>query len=323
MKEKYAWIWMISILVIVGLSCGPTRGADKESLAQAHANPVSLSGQTLANFQANYLGVYFVGGIENKNPCDDDSYDPNYIARGEETHMITTDAAVISGADGTHTYKPIQFEDETQFCRQLASGDYQCILYNTQEDGRPNYTIRQFSLEKNGWCSSATYFMDPPEDELAEEEQTSAGEEDDDTELAEEQASEQQPPPVVDEQQNEPAEENQDEAETGESSEDRPFNLSYNGPGCPEGEEFPYEWGVNLLQGDGGNVVGTIRFHDCNGDGGQVIYHVTGQVSDTTSDTVDLSGNKKDAWGNMEDRGPQTITFTVTLGQPPYPNLLH
>jgi hypothetical protein len=102
---------------------------------------------------------------------------------------------------------------------------------------------------------------------------------------------------------------------------DKIFDGVFHGPPvCGEGEEYPYQWTVSLLQDDSGNVSGTIRFHACP-NGGQAIYRVTGQVSAETPDTIILQGTKRESWGALDGTAPDQQQFSFTIGLPPSPNL--
>jgi len=88
---------------------------------------------------------------------------------------------------------------------------------------------------------------------------------------------------------------------------------------CGEQDEFPYHWSVSIMEHRDENLVGTIHFHNCP-NGGQAIYHVTGQVP-SNSDTLTLQGTLSDAWGDLEDTARESVTFTVSPNGAPQPNL--
>jgi hypothetical protein len=90
------------------------------------------------------------------------------------------------------------------------------------------------------------------------------------------------------------------------------------GPRCDEAYETPYRWQVSLLEGDLGNLSGTVHFHDCPG-GGQVAYHIVGEMP-LDGDTVVMSGTKVGGAGDLNENSPATQQFNIQLNAPPIPN---
>jgi len=90
------------------------------------------------------------------------------------------------------------------------------------------------------------------------------------------------------------------------------------GPLCDEANETRYRWSVSLLEGDLGNLSGTVHFHDCPG-GGQVAYHIVGELP-ADSDVAIMSGTKVSGIGDLDENTPATQQFNIQLNRPPSPN---
>jgi predicted small lipoprotein YifL len=94
------------------------------------------------------------------------------------------------------------------------------------------------------------------------------------------------------------------------------------GPACTEAEgTYAYRWSVNLIKDPGtGQVVGTVKFHDCPG-GGRVLYRVTGDPQ--AGQAIQLTGEKMEGGGTIFSisSGSTTFTFDRSSGTiSPHPN---
>jgi hypothetical protein len=84
------------------------------------------------------------------------------------------------------------------------------------------------------------------------------------------------------------------------------------GPACDEAEgTYIYRWSVDLMQDPAtGQYVGTVKFHACPG-GGRVLYRVIGDPQ--SSQSITLTGEKRDGGGDLLGSAPDLNTFTLDL----------
>ncbi|MCJ7623248.1 MAG: hypothetical protein MUO76_07075 [Anaerolineaceae bacterium] len=100
--------------------------------------------------------------------------------------------------------------------------------------------------------------------------------------------------------------------------------ISWSGPpecGDEVDESANWRWRVSLMPDGMGGMVGTIHFHDCPG-GGRVAYHVT-LVSESEDGVLSLVGNRTGSSGALgydDPTIPDSETFTVKIGEAPFPN---
>lgn len=79
---------------------------------------------------------------------------------------------------------------------------------------------------------------------------------------------------------------------------------------CNEAEgTFLYRWSVDLMRNSKtGEIVGTVKFHDCPG-GGRVRYYISGAPQ--KGPVFQLSGIKKsDGGGKLKESSPESVDFT-------------